>query len=121
MRLAKLFVVLAAVLIAWPALAGSSANVIDIGLSAEPAAVVVLRGSSAPPQPWVGPPAPRPSSAPPPPAATYAGPTYVPLYFLPGYVPTAPRHAPQHALPTPQVPPAHPIRHWGLNLAPFQR
>jgi len=120
MRLAKFVAVLAAV--AGPALAQPSANVIDVAPPADPAAVVVLRGSSAPPQPWGGPPAPQPSSTPalstpPPPAPTYVEQAYVPLYVLPGYIQATPQRAP----PAPQAGPAYPIRPWGVGLAPFQR
>ena len=56
MRSAKPIVVLviaavAGLALAEPALAGPSANVIDVTPPATPATVVVLRGSSAPPQP----------------------------------------------------------------------
>jgi hypothetical protein len=126
MRLARPFVVLAAIAVAGPALAGPpaaviSANVIDVTPPAEPAAVVVLRGSSAPPQPWGGPPAPQIQNAPQPPAAIYSEQIYTPLYVLPGYFQTAPQRAPRHARPAPQAAPAYPIRPWGVGLAPFQR
>lgn len=121
MRHAKFVAVLAAV--AGPALAQPSANVIDVTPPADPAAVVVLRGSSAPPQPWGGPPAAQIQSAPQPPAPTYVEQAYVPLYVLPGYFrtappPVAPQVAPQTA---PLVAPPYPIRPWGVGLAPFQR
>ncbi len=119
MRLAKIVAVLGAV--AGPALAQPSANVIDVTPPADPAAVVVLRGSSAPPQPWGGPPAPRPSSAPPQPAPTYVEQAYVPLYVLPGYFQTPTQRAPRHVPPAPQAAPVYPIRPWGVGLAPFQR
>jgi hypothetical protein len=121
MRLARPFVVLVAIAVAGPALAGPPANVIDVTPSAEPTAVVVLRGSSAPPQPWGGPPAAQAPSAPQPPAMTYSEQIYTPLYFLPGYFQTAPQRAPRHARSAPQVPPTYPIRPWGVGLAPFQR
>src|SRR5437868_13792123 len=81
MRLARSFVVLVAIMVAGLALAGppatvTSANVIDVAPPAEPAAVVVLRGSSAPPQPWGGPPAAQAPSAPQPPTMTYSEQTY---------------------------------------------
>ena len=124
MRLAKPFVV--AMAVAGPALAGppdnvTPANVIDVTPRAEPTAVVVLRGSSAPPQPWGGPPAPQVQNAPQPPAAAYSDQIYTPLYFLPGYYQTVPQRAPWHAAPAPPVAPAYPIRPWGVGLAPFQR
>jgi hypothetical protein len=121
MRLANLFAVLTATAIAWPAFAQQSANVIDVTSPADPAAVVVLRGSSAPPQPWGGPPAPQPSSAPPPPAPTYVEQAYAPLYVLPGYFQVAPPRTPRHVSPPPQVAPPYPIKPWGVGLAPFQR
>ncbi len=116
MRHAKFVAVLAAV--AGPALAQPAANVIDVAPPANPAAVVVLRGSSAPPQPWGGPPAPQIQSTPQPPAPTYVEQAYVPLYVMPGYFQTAPPVAPQAA---PLVAPPYPIRPWGVGLAPFQR
>ncbi|MDP1836953.1 MAG: hypothetical protein Q8N31_03500 [Reyranella sp.] len=119
MRLAKFVAVLAAV--AGPALAQPSANVIDVTPPADPAAVVVLRGSSAPPQPWGGPPASQPSSVPPSPAPTYVEQAYVPLYVLPGYFQAPAQRAPQHVPPAPQAAPTYPIRPWGVGLAPFQR
>ncbi len=128
MRLAKFVAVLAGV--AGPAFAQPSANVIDVTPRADPAAVVVLRGSSAPPQPWGGPPAPQPSSAPalstpPPPAPTYVEQAYTPLYVLPGYFQAAPQRGPRHVPPAPpvapRVAPPYPIRPWGVGLAPFQR
>ena len=121
MRLARLFVVLVAVAVAGPALAGPPANVIDVTAPADPRAVVVLRGSSAPPQPWGGPPAAQAPSAPQPPAMSYSEQTYTPFYFLPGYFQTAPQRAPPHALPVPQVPPGYSTQPWGVGLAPFQR
>ena len=111
-RLAKLFVVLAAA--AGPAFAGPSANVVDVTPPAEPAAVVVLRGSSAPPQPWGGPPATQFSSAPPAPAATYA-----PVYFLPGYFQAPPRRGPRHVPPASPVRSGYPINRWDIGRAPF--
>lgn len=123
MRLAKFVAVLAGV--AGPALAQPSANVIDVAPPADPAAVVVLRGSSAPPQPWGGPPAAQSPSTPTPPAPTYVEQAYTPLYVLPGYFQTAPQRGPRHAPPAPQivplVAPPYPIRPWGVGLAPFQR
>jgi len=126
MRVPKLILVLVAVVATGPALAGPpaaaiSANVIDITPLAEPTAVVVLRGSSAPPQPWGGPPAPQVPLPPQLPDAAYSDQTYTPLYFLPGYFQTLPQRAPRHARSAPQVPPAYPIRPWGVGLAPFQR
>ncbi len=126
MRLARLFTVLAAVAAAGPALgqpsaAQPSANMIDVVPPADPAAVVVLRGSSAPPQPWGGPAAPQSQSAPQPPATAYSEQASTPLYFLPGYFQAAPQRVPRHAAPAPQTPPTHPIRPWGAGLAPFQR
>lgn len=117
MRLAKFLAVLTVAAVVGPALAQPSANVIDVTPPADPAAVVVLRGSSAPPQPWGGPPAPQIQSAPQPPAPTYVEQAYVPLYVMPGYFQAAPRHA----LPAPHVAPPYPIRPWGVGLAPFQR
>jgi hypothetical protein len=123
MRLAKFVAVLAGV--AGPALAQPSANVIDVVPPADPAAVVVLRGSSAPPQPWGGPPAPQPSSPPAPPAPAYVDQAYTPLYVLPGYLQAAPPRGPRHVPPAPQsaplFAPPYPIRPWGVGLAPFQR
>jgi hypothetical protein len=124
MRVPKLILILVAVASAGPALAGPAANVIDVTPPAEPPAVVVLRGSSAPPQPWGGPPAPQAPYAQQPPTAAYSEQAYLPLYFLPGYYQTAPQRAPRRARPAPQVPqvaPAYPIRPWGVGLAPFQR
>lgn len=112
MRLAKFAAVLVAV--AGPALAQPAANVIDVTPPADPAAVVVLRGSSAPPQPWGGPPAAQFQGAPQPPAPTYVEQAYVPLYVMPGYFRSAPPVAPL-------VAPPYPIRPWGVGLAPFQR
>lgn len=121
MRLGKIFVVLAAAAVAGPALAQPSANVIDVTPPADPAAIVVLRGSSAPPQPWGGAAAPQTQSALPPPAPTYVEQAYVPLYVLPGYVQATPRRAPPQVSPAPQTAPTYPIRPWGVGLAPFQR
>jgi len=117
MRLATFLAVLVA---AGPALAQTSANVIDVAPSADPAGVVVLRGSSAPPQPWGGPPAPPPPSAPALPAPTYVEQSYVPLY-VPGYFQAAPRRAPPAPQTAPLTAPPYPIRPWGVGLAPFQR
>jgi hypothetical protein len=119
MRLAKFVAVLAAV--AGPALAQPSANVIDVTPPADAATVVVLRGSSAPPQPWGGPPPSQIQRAPQPPAPTYVEQAYVPLYVLPGYIQATPQRAPKYAPPAPQAPPTYPIRPWGIGLAPFQR
>lgn len=120
MRVPTLILVLVAAA-AGPAFAGPSANVIDVPAPADPAAVVVLRGSSAPPQPWGGPPAPQSANAPQAPAAAYGDPAYAPLYFLPGYFQTAPQRAPRQARSAPHVPSTYPIRPWGVGLAPFQR
>ena len=123
MRLAKFAAVLAGV--AGPALAQSSANVIDVMPPADPAAVVVLRGSSAPPQPWGGPPAPQSPSTPALPAPAYVEQAYTPLYVTPGYFQATPQRAPRYVPPAPQVAPQaappYPIRPWGVGLAPFQR
>ena len=127
MRIAKpiVFLVMAAVAgpaLAEPPLAGPSPNVIDVTPPATPSTVVVLRGSSAPPQPWGGLPAPQAPSAPQAPAATYRDLAYVPTYyFQPGYFQTPPRRAAPHVPPPPQVAPAYPIKPWGVGLAPFQR
>jgi hypothetical protein len=119
MRLARLFAILTATATAWPSFAQPSANVIDVRPPADPAAVVVLRGSSAPPQPWDGPSAPQVPSAPQAPAQTYGDLAYAPVYFLPGYFPAPSRHAARH-VPLPPAPP-YPIKPWGVGLAPFQR
>jgi len=126
MRVPRLILVLVAVATAGPALAGppaavTSANVIDVTPPADPTSVVVLRGSSAPPQPWGGPPAVQAPSAPQLPAAAYGDQAYTPLYFLPGYFQTVPPRTPRHARAAPRVPPTYPIRPWGVGLAPFQR
>jgi hypothetical protein len=118
MRVPKLILVLVAVAAAGPALAGPAPEQESPQAST---GVVVLRGSSAPPQPWGGPPAPQAPTAPQPPAVAYSEQAYVPLYFLPGYYQTTPQRAPRHARPAPQVAPAYPIRPWGVGLAPFQR
>ncbi len=121
MRLAKCVAVLAAV--AGPAFAQPFANVIDVTAPVNPAAVVVLRGSSAPPQPWGGPPAPQSESAPQPSAPTYVEQAYTPLYVLPGYFQpqSALRYVPPAPPIAPQAAPPYPIRPWGVGLAPFQR
>ncbi|MGQ0582690.1 MAG: hypothetical protein ACT4O6_12190 [Reyranella sp.] len=125
MRHAKFLVVLTVAAVAGPALAQPSANVIDVTPPADPGAVVVLRGSSAPPQPWGGPPAPQPSSLPAPPTPAYVEQAYNPLYVMPGYFQAAPQRAPRYVPPAPQVAPQvappYPIRPWGVGLAPFQR
>lgn len=129
MRLPKPIVFLAVVAAAVPALAGPpltqpSPNVIDVtSPAAASTTVVVLRGSSAPPQPWGGPPAPQAASAPPAPAAPYGDQVYAPAYyFLPGYFQTSPRRASRHAPPSaPLAAPPYPIKPWGVGLAPFQR
>ena len=128
MRLLKQILFLVAVVVAVPALAepplaGPSPNVIDVTPPAAPATVVVLRGSSAPPQPWGGPPAPQASVAPQVPPPTYGDPAYAPAYFfLPGYFQTSPQRAARHApSPAPLVAPPYPIKPWGVGLAPFQR
>lgn len=123
MRIPKLTVVLlAAAAVAGPALAEPPANVIDVTPRAESTAVVVLRGSSAPPQPWGGPPAPQASSASQAPAPTYGDLAYAPAYYLlPGYFQAPPRRDARHVAPPPQVAPAYPIKPWGVGLAPFQR
>jgi hypothetical protein len=122
MRFPKLIVVLVVAAVAGPALAEPPANVIDVApRAAESTAVVVLRGSSAPAQPWGGPPAPQVPSAPQAPAPTYGDLAYAPVYFLPGYFQAPSRHAVRHVPPPPQVAPPYPIRPWGVGLAPFQR
>lgn len=122
MRIAKLIVLLVVAAIAEPALAESPANVIDVTPTATPTTVVVLRGSSAPPQPWGGPPAPQASSTPQAPAPTYGDLAYAPAYYLlPGYFQTTPRRSMQQVQSAPQVPPPYPIKPWGVGLAPFQR
>jgi|GEM_PF-4461570 len=121
MRIPKLIVFLIMTAVAGPALAEPPANVIDVTPRAESTAVVVLRGSSAPLQPWGGPPAPQASSAPQAPVATYGEPAYAPVYFLPGFFQASPRRGDRHAPPPPPVAPAHPTKPWGIGLAPFQR
>jgi hypothetical protein len=121
MRILKLTVVLVVAAVAGPALAEPPANVIDVAPSATPTPVVVLRGSSAPPQPWGGAPASQSSNAPQAPAVTYSEPAYAPVYFLPGFFQTRPQRDMPHVPPPPQVAPPYPIRPWGVGLAPFQR
>ena len=133
MSSAKPIVVLVLAAVAAPALAESPlagpsahvipAHVIDVTPPAAPATVVVLRGSSAPPQPWGGSPAAQALGAPQAPAATYGNQAYAPAYYFPpGYFQTPLRRAVRHALPpAPLVAPPYPIKPWGVGLAPFQR
>jgi hypothetical protein len=123
MRIPKPIVVLVIAAVAGPAFAGPPANAIDVTPRTESAAVVVLRGSSAPPQPLGRPPAAQASRALQAPAPTYGGLAYAPAYvFLPRYFQAPPRRVARHIPPTaPLAAPAYPIKPWGVGLAPFQR